>query len=169
MKVGECYGRLTIFREADLKQRGMRFYRMFECLCSCGNTGTYTLEYLRCGSTRSCGCLSKDIQSKRLISHGMSYTREYHSWSHMLQRCLNKKDKHHQKYYSDISVCKRWMKFDNFYKDMGERPIGKSLDRINPYGNYEKENCRWATPQEQNLNTRKKNRPITGPIGGMCV
>ena len=86
----------------------------------------------------------------------MSKTRTYKSWVKMLERCKNKKsNKYH--IYGDrgISVCERWNKFENFYKDMGKRPDNMSIDRIDPDSGYCKENCRWATPKQQARNTRK--------------
>lgn len=86
-------------------------------------------------------------------THGMSRTGLYRVWGDMKQRCLNPKHKDYPNYGSKgITVCKRWMKFINFYEDMGERPKNKSLDRINNDGNYEPGNCRWATSSEQQQN-----------------
>jgi len=80
----------------------------------------------------------------------------YDTWSNMLQRCLNQK---HHKYSiygaRGITVCVRWRRFENFLSDMGERPSGTSIDRINNDGNYEPGNCRWATPKEQRANQRR--------------
>ncbi len=81
---------------------------------------------------------------------------EYHSWSCMIQRCTNP-NRYSWKYYGGrgITVCDRWLKFVDFLADMGARPPGTSLDRINNDGNYEPGNCRWATPKEQQANQRK--------------
>ena len=86
----------------------------------------------------------------------MTYTRTYKTWTLMKQRCLNKKHTS-WKWYGEkgVLICDRWLEsFENFLKDMGERPEGKTLDRINPYGNYEPSNCRWATRKEQSNNKR---------------
>jgi hypothetical protein len=86
-----------------------------------------------------------------VISHGMTRTPTYVSWVAMKQRCLNEKDPSYRRYGGrGIKVCRRWLKFENFLTDMGERPSGTSLDRFpNNHGPYAKSNCRWATPRQQ--------------------
>jgi hypothetical protein len=80
----------------------------------------------------------------------------YQSWANMKVRCLNKNSPSYSYYGSrGIKVCKRWLKFQNFLEDMGERPKGKTLDRIDNDGHYEAINCRWATYKEQNRNTSR--------------
>jgi hypothetical protein len=86
---------------------------------------------------------------------------EYRAWSHMCDRCLNERSERYAAYGGrDIKVCTRWLKFENFLADMGERPTGRSLDRIDNNGNYEASNCRWATVSEQarNKNYNKLSR-----------
>ena len=84
----------------------------------------------------------------------------YRSWTSMRTRCTNGKDNNFNFYGGKgIEICERWWTFEGFLEDMGERPPGKTLDRINPDENYTPENCRWATPKEQTDNRRlRKNR-----------
>lgn len=163
MPNGKRFGRLTILKfigliKATERRNGRSGYL---CLCDCGNTTKVVHYQLKSGRTRSCGCLAieamRKTQKKHSTTHGMRFTREHQSWSHMLSRCRNKKHHAYQSYGGrGITVCKRWYKFENFYKDMGNRPKNTSLDRINNNGNYEPKNCRWATPKQQQANTKKQ-------------
>jgi len=88
-------------------------------------------------------------------------SKSYDSWAHMKARCGNKKNNKYPRYGGrGIAVCKRWMRFKNFLEDMGEKPNGTSIDRIDNDGNYEPSNCRWATPSEQ-ANNKSNNRVIS--------
>jgi len=105
--------------------------------------------------TRSCGCINR--------KHGQANvkTAEYKAWGSMLRRCYNKNSANFERYGGrGITVCDRWREFAAFFEDMGPRPSPQhSLDRVNNAGNYEAQNCRWATRSQQNANTRVA-RPI---------
>lgn len=91
-------------------------------------------------------------------THGMSRTPVHRSWLSMLTRCNNPNSISYPRYGGrGIKVCNRWRKFEHFYADMGDRPAGTSLDRINNTGDYEPGNCKWSTPSEQQNNTRANN------------
>lgn len=100
--------------------------------------------------------------------HGMSKTSTYKSWEAMIQRCSNASLKAYKNYGGrGIYVCKQWTKFENFYADMGIKPKGCSIDRIDLNGNYEPLNCRWSTMKQQNRN-RRNNRLIELNGETMC-
>lgn len=96
----------------------------------------------------------------RQVTHGKWRSSEYNSWDNMIQRCFNPNKKTHRYYGAKgVTVCEKWRKFIGFYEDMGSKPTPKhSLDRIDPFGNYEPGNCRWATRKEQDSNTRRSKK-----------
>jgi len=151
--IGKRYERYVIL--SDPFQKGS-FTKFVKAKCDCGSIKIVQLGHLKSGHSKSCGCLSSEMAAKRSTKHGKANTREYMIWGQMKQRCYNKNHKNYHNYGGrGITICERWvMSFDNFYKDMGNKPEGLSLDRINVNENYEKSNCRWANQSTQCLNRR---------------
>ena len=159
---GQEFGRLKILRRAGKDKRGEILWL---CQCNCGNLTTVRGSILRNGRTVSCGCLIKEMLANGTVrrTHGMGKTSTYRIYYHMLDRCNNTNNPFFDRYGGrGINICPDWTGkngFVNFLRNMGERPQGKSIDRIDNDGNYEPGNCRWATPKEQARN-RKGNRLI---------
>ena len=143
----ERFGRLVVLGR-DPNKNGFVVWR---CACECGGTKSVLGSNLRNGNTTSCGC--KLIE--RNSSHGMTNTPTYTSWYAMKSRVKGHGEKHKADYLDrGITMCDRWQSFENFYADMGERPEGMTLDRIDNDGNYEPQNCKWSTALEQASNKR---------------
>ncbi len=128
--------------------------------CVCGGEKIVRKSHVDEGKTTSCGCLYKETRGVATITHGNTRNRKatptYRSWQNMTKRVNNPKSIQFKDYGGrGIKICRAWSKFENFLSDMGERPTGRSLDRINVNGNYEKKNCKWSTLKEQANNKRK--------------
>jgi hypothetical protein len=148
---GQRFGRLEV-KSYDGLRNAKAYWR---CVCECGAEVFVRGELLRNGNTASCGCYRAEFVSESKRKHGMVGTPEYNAYSSMLGRCFNKNN-HKFPHYGGrgIKVCDRWRKsFVNFYADMGSRPDGCSLDRIDVNRHYEPNNCRWATITQQAQNT----------------
>ncbi len=120
------------------------------------------------------GFLFMSFKETPTITHGAtcgrSPTRSYISWKHMKQRCLNPKSKFFKDYGGrGISICEKWMSYEGFLDDMGNRPKGLSLGRIDNDGNYCKENCRWETIKQQQRNRRSSHFLTIGGVSKTVI
>lgn len=156
---GQRFGRLVVVKQEISKNTHNSYW---ECICDCGKSTVVCRPGLIQGRTQSCGCLHKEISSK--ISQNYNKThgesrgiKEYRAWHSMKDRCLCKNNTNYHNYGGrGITVCSRWLEsYENFLTDMGRCPDGMSLDRLDNMKGYDKNNCRWATMEEQNNNTRQ--------------
>ena len=165
--VGQRFGRLIVIR-FDGRDKWRKSYWL--CRCDCGKEKIIGGNNLRSGNTKSCGCLAKN----NALKHGHTIkgkgTRTYESWHSMIQRCTNPKDKRYKDYGGrGITVCERWLNsFPNFLEDMGDRPKGHQIDRMNNDKGYHKSNCLWVTPK-QNSRNRRSNHLETHNGKTQCI
>lgn len=150
---GRKFGRLLVVHEVE---KGV-----WLCRCDCGTECRKKKAYLLDGGTSSCGCLRVELAASRTRSHSKSHTVEYKAWAAMKARCQNERHADWRKYGGrGIKVCERWQSFENFYADMGSRPSGGALDRIDNDKGYEPGNCRWTSYTQNNRN-RRSNVNVT--------
>lgn len=155
---GLRYGRLTVTSRASKDGgpylSGRSYWR---CACDCGSTTVVAHGNLRSGSVKSCGCLRAETLDR--TTHGLSSLSEYSVWSKMIRRCTDPKSPNWRHYGGrGIRVDKRWLDLKTFLEDMGPRPEGTTLGRIDNEGDYAPGNCRWETPEQQANNKRTTRR-----------
>jgi hypothetical protein len=158
---GRRFGRLLV---RDRAQRAG-----WSCVCDCGSVRDFTASHLVSRQNNSCGCLINEtrdrveqekkrrslVTMRRKSVASLRKCTACRSWDEMIKRCGKPEHGDYANYGArGIKVCERWTDFENFLADMGHRPAGTSLDRIDNNGNYEPGNCRWATPTQQNRNSR---------------
>lgn len=147
------FTRLLVLHEVPAKRKNCR---RFQCVCDCGKRPEVDLRHLRSGLTTSCGCLGRENSRESAITHGLSKTAEYKIWRGMKSRCNLETVKEFCFYGGrGIKVCDAWENsFEQFFLDMGPKPFGFSIERIDVNGNYEPSNCKWIPREHQILNTR---------------
>ena len=163
VKPGDKYGRLTVIkRHTPVGVKPVKW----ECLCECGNTVIVTTDHLKDGHTQSCGCLHSEVTKARSTTHGHTNTRLYNIWCGMKSRCNTPSNTVYKNYGAlGVKVCEEWehdfqafhdWAFANGYDPDAPRGVC-TLDRIDPYGDYEPSNCRWVDMATQSKNKRKNS------------
>lgn len=156
---GQTFGRLTA-QSCTSVQRWGKTRVLWLCQCICGNTCEATIDQLKSCLIQSCGCFHRERATTANTRHGKSGTVVYLAWKNMIQRCTNPRNRMFHCYGArGVTICSAWRtSFETFQRDMGEPPaLHYSLDRINNNQGYEPGNCRWATRQQQNNNTRRNH------------
>lgn len=171
IKIGDKFNNLTVIERLENQKQ----HPMFLCRCDCGKTRKVLGQNLKSGRVKDCGCISQKLRSlhisqhSSLKTHGLSKTRMYTIWSGMKDRCSRKNNKNYSLYGGrGIKVCDEWsndfLAFRNWALDNGYKD-NLSIDRIDPNGNYEPDNCRWITLTEQTYNKRNSRKIFHKGIG----
>lgn len=159
---------LTVISFVEIKNRKSYYL----CRCSCGVEKVMLGQSVKYGYAKSCGHVARvytDEERQKRRERALLLRRKFYakdkndrtriSWRAMVQRCTSKNHWKYPRYGGrGIKVTEEWMNFDNFLRDMGERPEGKTIDRIDNDGDYEMSNCKWSNPKEQAMNTSRNKK-----------
>lgn len=165
--VGRRFGRLEVIEFSHTARAGKarQAVRKFRCKCDCGGEIVTSTTSLLREQTRSCGCLAKETlllyaKERHVKTHGLTKSKAYSIWAGIKKRCLNPRtEKFHHYGGKGVKVCEKWMRFEGFLEDMGHPPTTKhTIERVAASGNYEPNNCKWATWKEQANNTSRNHR-----------
>lgn len=148
---GKRFGKLVVVEESGRRHGKVQWL----CRCDCGMAALVVGSRLTVGTTKSCGCLKYEHPGGP-IRHGRTKTAMYGAWRAMRRRVSGRTSLANAELYAHVDMDPRWGRFENFLADMGERPPGMTIDRVDASRGYWPDNCRWATPAEQTANRRPK-------------
>lgn len=167
--VGEVFGEWVVLgASANPKYPNAQY---LECACSCGNIRSVGASALSRGKTTHCGCTRRQAHKDRVTIHGMYETPTYNSFTAMNNRCNRSSHREYHRYGGNgVMICDRWNlkaggSFLNFLEDMGERPVGHTLNRVNGAKIYAKDTCEWATAGEQSFDQKLRKDNTSGRTG----
>lgn len=163
---GQRFGRLVADVRSDSNKRGEA---RWECVCDCGKRTVVLSSHLRSGKIQSCGCYARELASVRIAKnrgkgntkHSGTGTRLYMTWVNMKTRCLNPNNRAYKWYGAvGVTICPEWMNFENFQQWALQSGYQDDLtiERIDPFGNYEPSNCKWIPLIEQRRNQRRSKQ-----------
>jgi hypothetical protein len=155
---GQKFGKVTAITKVPTPKNSSNRSARWLCRCDCGKEFVTLSKSIISGRTKTCGCSAGQHQ----ITHGKTKTPEFVLWQGIKERCANPKHKAYKNYGGrGITVCSRWLDFQNFYDDMCPRPNKDlQIDRIDNNKGYSKENCRWVSRQE-NFRNKRNNSIVT--------
>ena len=163
--IGIRYNRLVAISKVGRGSGGI----VYNFQCDCGNQKQLEGRLVRSGKSGSCGCLRSEYMASKNAKHGYAGTPTYETWQAMKNRCCNKNQPVYKNYGArGITICDKWQTFEGFLEDMGERPDGLTIERVDNNKGYSKDNCIWATIEQQNRNTRQ-NKFITHGGETLCM